>query len=119
MHKNLIGIALLSLLGGSTISACGGSTYDNNLTCNVPQNSVCEQYKTTSEADAAEVRDACTQGGGQLILDPCPTANLLGKCHLKDKQADLVIFIYPSSVVTTTEGAKAGCDNLRGSFSKP
>lgn len=109
----MTGVAILCV-------ACGGSSYKKQFTCDQETSkSQCVVYKT-NDADDSNVRAECEANGGSASVDPCPSSGLLGICTVSDGVGDeLDIYIYPSSIASTTEGAKTGCDNAKGSFHTP
>jgi hypothetical protein len=105
---------------GIFLSACGGTSYKEQFTCNqVAAQSKCEVVKTNDESWAPQARNDCTSNAGTLSLDPCPRSDLLGICTLTQSDTEVDLYIYKSEIVMTTAGAKAGCDNIKGSFSNP
>jgi hypothetical protein len=114
MNKHVFTVAVVAL--GLLGAGCGGTSYKEQFTC-LRSDGLCLMLKTNDTSFAGQTRDACTQGGGQLTLDPCSHSGLLGKCTTTDNDSEADYYIYASDVVTTKEGAQAACANLQGSFS--
>jgi hypothetical protein len=117
MHKHILSIVSMGLLGGALLVGCGSSsTGGSSFSCEVKTAALhtCYEYDNIPAATATAEQSACTAEQGTAGT-ACPTANSLGHCSQTTAGVSSKEFYYSDVGGETAAMAQMACTAAAGS----
>ena len=119
MHKHILSIFSLGLLGGVLLVGCGSSsTSGSSFSCEVKSSALhaCYEYDNIPAATAMAEQSACTAQQGTAGT-ACPTSNKLGSCSQTSAGVTAKEFYYSDVGGLTAAQAQMACTSGGGTWS--